>query len=45
MRCAASALEQGFDFVLHPPFLAKIGAMLKILELLLEIGTPARLRR
>src|SRR5215470_58528 len=39
------ALEQGFDFVFHPRLLAKIGAMLQVLELLLEIGTSARLRR
>jgi len=38
------ALEQGFDFVFDPPFLAEIGAMLQVLELLLEIGPPARFR-
>src|SRR5262249_31559334 len=41
----ARALEQDFDFVLDPRLLAEIGAMLEILELLLEIGAPARLRR
>src|SRR5262249_41489552 len=41
----ATALEEGFDFAFHPRLLAEIGAMLQVLELLLEIGTPARLRR
>src|SRR5579871_5674990 len=38
------ALEQGFDFVFHPRFLAEISAVLQVLELLLEIGAAACLR-
>src|SRR6266566_2616829 len=40
----AGALENGFDLRLDPRLLAELRAMLQVLELLLEIGPPARLR-
>src|SRR6266850_5682860 len=41
----AGALEQGFDLVLHPRLFSEVGPVLEVLQLLLEVGTPARLRR
>jgi hypothetical protein len=41
----AGALEQRLDLVLRPCLLAEVGAVLVILELLLEVGAPTRLRR
>src|SRR5207245_5795869 len=41
----AGALEQGFDLVLHPRLFSEVGPVLEVLQLLLEVGTPARLCR
>src|SRR5438034_2543610 len=41
----AGALEQGFDLVLHPRLFSEVGPVLEVLQLLLEVRTPARLCR
>src|SRR2546425_12327729 len=41
----AGGLEEGFDPVLRPRLFSGVGPVLEVLQLLLEVGTPARLRR